>query len=67
MLQNSIQFGYAGKWCPILPDVQQAAWLVKSDLTPVGVETQPGTSYFRVVTQNEFQQAAQTGRLVWVA
>lgn len=67
MSSASLQFGYAGKWFPIFPDVQRAAFLVKSDPTPVGVEALPGNNTFRVVTQNEFQQAALSGRLVWVA
>lgn len=66
----SPRFGYAGKWSPAFAPVQQAAYMVKSDPTPVGVEgvqTAPGMGYYRVVTHNEFHQAAQQNRLVWVA
>lgn len=68
---NPVHFGYAGKWSPTLNPVQQAAYWVKSDPTPVGVEmalpVQGAQPIYRVVTQQEYQQAAQGGRLIWTA
>lgn len=65
------QFGYAGKWFPVLDDVKKAAFLVKSNPAPVGVEFIPGYANlapnYRVVTENEFHYAGQAGRLVWIA
>jgi hypothetical protein len=65
------QFGYAGKWFPVLDEVKRAAYLVKNNNTPVGVEYTPGyinlSPNYRVVTQNEFYTAQQSGSLVWIA
>lgn len=65
------QFGYAGKWFPVLEEVKRAAYFVKSNNTPVGVEYIPGyinlSPNYRVVTQNEFYTAQQSGSLVWIA
>jgi hypothetical protein len=55
----------------VLPEVQRAAYLVKNNSAPVGVEYTPGyinlSPNYRVVTQNEFYTAQQSGSLVWVA
>jgi|GEM_PF-7000035 len=68
---TSVHFGYAGKWSPSFQPVQQAAYWVKSDPTPVGVEMAPPFMApqvtYRVVTNQEYNQAAQGGRLVWTA
>jgi hypothetical protein len=66
---RELRFGYAGKWSPNFPAVQQAAQLVKSDPTPVGVEAfyQSGMPLFRVATNQEYYQAAQGGRLIFTA
>lgn len=68
---QAVKFGYAGKWSPNYGAVQNAAYLVKSDPTPVGVEAaQAGLTaqpFYRVATNAEYQQAAMAGRLVWTA
>ena len=66
---HPVTFGYAGKWDPSINAVQLAANLVKSDPTPVGVEVAQGTPVplYRVVSQNEYAQAAQAGRLTYTA
>lgn len=67
---RQLSFGYAGKWSPNGPAVQQAATLVKNGPTPVGVECykQPtATPLCRVVTNQEYYQAAQNGSLSFTA
>lgn len=68
---RQLSFGYAGQWSPSFPAVRQAAQLVKSGPTPVGVEglIQPGVPLplYRVSTNQEYYQAAQNGRLVFTA
>jgi hypothetical protein len=68
---RTVTFGYAGKWTPDYGSVQQAAHLVKSDPTPVGVEAFGGTPWappvYRVATNNDYYQAAQGRRIVWTA
>lgn len=69
---HSVTFGYAGKPFPNFQAVQQAAYLVKSDPTPVGVELcrnpfVPNSDSYRVVTYQEYQQAARANSLVWTA
>ena len=66
---QAVKFGYGGKLSPSLPAVQQAAYLVKSDQTPVGVAVtrfNPSSPpLYQVVTNAEYQQALQANRLVW--
>jgi hypothetical protein len=68
---TSVRFGYAGKWTADYNAARQAAYLVKSDPTPVGVEVvqQPlgRPPAFRVATNVEYLQAAQNGRIIWTA
>ncbi len=79
---SPVQFGFAGKPYPFLQKVVDAADLDKSDATPVGVAVVPNptvpVSYaaaslsrafpnYQVVTNNEFLQAQQAGRLVYTA
>lgn len=68
---RTVTFGYAGKWSPSYSAVEQAAYLVKSDQTSVGVEAVRGNPgalpLYRVATNQEYQQAAQDGRIVWTA
>ncbi len=67
---RTVTFGYAGRWSPSLPAVQQAAQLVKSSPVPVGVEqvAQPnGIALYRVASNQEYYQAAQGGRLIFTA
>ena len=65
---RTVTFGYAGKWDPNYTAVQQAANLVKSTPTPVGVAMyHPTIPIYQVVTHNEYNQATQEGRLVWTA
>jgi hypothetical protein len=68
---QAVKFGYAGKLLPDYPTVQQAAYAVKSDATPVGVAVTRLNPYapplYQVVTNAEYQQALQANRLVWTA
>ncbi|MDH4378778.1 MAG: hypothetical protein QE263_02590 [Vampirovibrionales bacterium] len=72
---STARFGYAGRWSPSLSDVQTAAYLVNNPNQPTGMVSTPvfvgveayslGTpaAQYRVVTHNEYQQAAQRGTL----
>lgn len=76
-----LTFGYTGKWSQNYTAVQQAAHLVKSGPTPVGVEIAlpptglalypgfyyPPPAFYRVATNQEYIQAALGRRLVWTA
>jgi len=73
---SAARFGYAGRWSPSLGDVQTAAYLVNNPMQPTGMVSAPvfvgveatsmGTpaAHYRVVTHNEYQQAAQRGTLL---
>jgi hypothetical protein len=67
---RTVTFGYAGKWSNNYGAVQQAANLVKSDATPVGVEGFQGNPVlppiYRVVTNQEYLQP-QAGHIIWTA
>lgn len=73
MATANVQFGYAGKWSPSYLATQEAANLVKSSPAPVGVESYTQTSpypqqpFYRVVSANEYNLAAQSGRLMYTA
>jgi hypothetical protein len=67
---RTVTFGYAGKWHSNYGEVQRAAYLVKSDATPVGVEGFRGNPalppIYRVVTNQEYRQP-QVGQVIWTA
>lgn len=67
---RQLSFGCAGKWSANAEAVRQAAILLKNGPNPVGVEgyQQPGTApLYRVVNNQDYDQAAQAGTLRFTA